>query len=159
SGSMAGAGGMTKLGGGTLVLGSLASITTATSSFTGDIAVNGGALVVAALSNGAKSALGAPSNTRTITVNAGSTLQFDAPNVFGQLNSTGAPTLAINGGTVTNFDPLAATAGSGAINNALDNVNLSNGVLTATTGQKNHYAAWNINGTITSSGNSVISTS
>ena len=47
----------------------------------------------------------------------------------------------------------------GLVNNALNNVSLTNGVLTATTGQHGGYAAWNINGTITSSGNSLISTS
>ncbi len=45
----------------------------------------------------------------------------------------------------------------------MNNVNLTNGVLTATTGEHEPvgpgYAAWNINGTVTSSGTSLISTS
>ncbi len=45
----------------------------------------------------------------------------------------------------------------------MNNVNLSDGVLTATSGKRRTggpgYAAWNINGTITSTGNSLISTS
>ena len=69
------------------------------------------------------------------------------------------PTLVINGGVVTNADPL----GTGAINNALNNVTLSSGTLTATTGEQEPagpgYGAWNINGEIVSTGNSLISTS
>ena len=76
---------------------------------------------------------------------------------------TNVPTLNISGGTVTNADPFAGSAGSGTINNALNNVNLNNGVLTATTGQQEPvgpgYGAWNINGVVTSTGNSLISTS
>ncbi len=69
------------------------------------------------------------------------------------------PTLNINGGVVTNADP----AGTGQVNNALNNVNLNGGTLTATTGQQPNgyaagYGAWNINGVVTSTGNSVIST-
>ena len=143
------------MGSGTQILGSLTSATTSSNSFSGSLTINGGTLVAAAAGNGANSALGAASSTRTIAVNAGGTLEFASPNVFGQFNATTAPTLAISGGTVTNADP----AGSGAVNNALNNVALTNGVLTATTGQQGGYAAWNINGTITSSGNSLISTS
>jgi fibronectin-binding autotransporter adhesin len=150
---------LVKSGTGTQILGSLSSITTATSSFTGNITVNGGTLVAAALSNGTTyTALGAASNARTFTINAGGTLQFDAPNVFGNNFATSAPTLAISGGIVTNADP----ANSGAINNALNNVNLTGGTLTATTGFHylgELYGAWDVNGTITSSGNSLISTS
>jgi fibronectin-binding autotransporter adhesin len=134
---------------------------TSTSSFEGSLVVNGGTLVAAAASStlGSTSVLGSADSTRTIAVNAGGTLVFEAPNVFGQFNAITAPTLAINSGLVTNADPLAGTSGSGTINNALNNITLTNGVLTATTGQNGGYAAWNINGTITSSGNSLISTS
>jgi fibronectin-binding autotransporter adhesin len=156
-GSISGAGGsLVKQGAGTLILGSSTAVITSGSSFSGNITINAGTLVGAALSGGGNSAFGAQSNARTITINAGGTLQLDAPNMFGPaFNSTTAPTLNINGGTVTNADP----AGSGAINSALNNIVLDNGTLTATTGQHGGYAAWNVNGTITSSGNSQISTS
>jgi autotransporter-associated beta strand protein len=146
---------LVKSGSGTEVLGSLSAITTATSNFSGNITVNGGTLIGAALSNGAATSFGLASNSRAITVNTGATLQFDAPNTFGQFFSSNAPTLNVNGGVVTNADP----ASSGAINNALNNVFLTGGTLTATTGQHGGYAAWNINGAIVSQGNSFISTS
>jgi autotransporter-associated beta strand protein len=135
-------------------------IPTATSSFTGSVAVNAGTLVAAAVASGNNTVLGNATSSRSITVNAGATLKFAAPNTLGtSFNSTNIPTLTISGGTVTNFDPLAGSAGSGAINNALNNVALNNGVLFATTGQTAGYAAWNVNGTISSSGSSLISTS
>jgi autotransporter-associated beta strand protein len=152
---ISGGGSFTKIGGGTLILGSLSSITTSTSTFTGDITINGGKLIAAATSNSTLTALGQASNTRTITVNAGSTLEFDAPNVFGGHFVTRAPALVISGGTVTNADPI----GLGLTNNALNNVTLSNGLLTATAGQHTGYGAWNVNGTVTSSGTSAITTS
>jgi autotransporter-associated beta strand protein len=152
---------LVKNGTGTEVLGSLTSATISGSSFTGDITVNGGTLIGAAASNGNNGPFGAGSNSRNINVNAGATLVFDAPNMFAQsfFGATNVPTLNINGGVVTNGDP----AGTNKVNNALNNVNLTGGTLAATTGQHPNgyaagYAAWNINGTVTSSGNSVIST-
>jgi fibronectin-binding autotransporter adhesin len=161
-GEAGGSASLNKAGPGILVLGgSLAgSIPTAASSFSGNVTINAGTLVTAAVATGSDTVLGSASSTRTITVNAGATLQFDSANTLGtQFNSTNIPTLAISGGTVTNADPFAGTSGSGTINNALGSINLTNGVLTATTGQNGGYAAWNVNGTITSSGNSLISTS
>jgi autotransporter-associated beta strand protein len=153
---------LVKNGTGTEVLGSLTSATTSGSSFTGDITVNGGTLIGAAVSNfnSNTTAFGTPSSTRNINVNAGGTLIFDAPNMLGAgFFSSNVPTLNINGGVVTNGDPAA----SNAVNNALNNVNLTGGTLAATTGQHPNgyvagYGAWNINGTITSSGNSAITT-
>jgi fibronectin-binding autotransporter adhesin len=135
-------------------------IPTATSSFSGYVHVNGGTLVAAAEASNGNTVLGADSNSRTITVNAGGTLEFVAPNVLGTgFSSTNVPALDISGGTVTNAEP-GAPYPAGHINNALNNVTLTGGVLTATTGNHvNGYAAWNINGTVTSSGNSLISTS
>ena len=100
-------------------------------------------------------------NTRTITVNAGAMLEFQAPNTFGVPNATAVPTLVVNSGTVTNADP----ATTHAVNNALNNVTLINGTLTSTAGASGvldrgyeTYGAWNLNGTVTSSGTSVITT-
>jgi autotransporter-associated beta strand protein len=156
---------LTKSGTGTEVLtgAPVGGLPTATSSFNGNVTINAGTLVAAAVASGNNTVLGNAVNSRTITVNAGGTLLFAAANALGTgFNSTNIPTLSITGGTVTNIDPFAGSAGSGTINNALYNVNLTNGVLTATTGQHTDlgaYAAWNINGTITSSGTSSISTS
>jgi autotransporter-associated beta strand protein len=134
-------------------------IPTASSSFSGGVTVNGGTLVAAAVASGNNTVLGLASNSRTITVNSGATLEFVTPNTLGTgFNATNVPTLAINGGTVTNAEP-GAPYPAGFINNALNNVSLTDGVLTATTGQHGGYAAWNINGTVTSSGQSLISTS
>jgi len=155
---------ITKNGTGTQTLSGplVGGIPTSNSSFSGNIIVNGGKLVGAAVRTGSNTVFGAASNTRTITVNAGATLEFDAPNTFGNHNATSVPTLVINGGTVTNADP----ASSNAVNNALNNVTLNNGALTSTTGSaapldppraSETYGAWNINGTVTSSGTSVIS--
>ncbi len=157
-----GYGSLTMAGTGTQVLGSLSNPTAASGNmFTGNITINGGTLIGAAASNGNNGPFGAGSNTRTITINAGGTLQFDAPNTFaaGFFGATNVPTLNIDGGVVTNGDPAA----TGKVNNALNNVNLDGGTLTATTGQHPNgyaagYGAWNINGAITSSGNSVIAT-
>jgi fibronectin-binding autotransporter adhesin len=150
-----------KSGTGTLVLTGTAigGIPTATSSFSGYLTVDNGTLVVAATASGANTVLGNAVNTRTITINAGGTLKFIAPNATAtSFSSTNVPTLNINGGTVTNAEP-GAPFPAGKINNALNNVTLTNGLLTATTGQHGAYGAWNINGTITSSGVSTISTS
>ena len=91
-------------------------------------------------------AFGASSNARTITVNNGGTLTFAAIGLFGAHYATSVPTLAISGGTVTE---------TGALNNPLDNVNLTSGVLTAANNDP-AWGAWNVNGTITSSGTSLI---
>lgn len=161
--AITGIGSLTMSGTGTQVLGSLSNPTAASgSTFTGDITINGGTLIGAAASvHSTSGPFGEGSNSRTITVNAGGTLQFDAPNVFssGYYGSFNVPTLNVNGGVVTNGDPAA----TGKVNNPLNNVNLTGGTLTATVGQHPNgyaagYGAWNINGIITSSGNSVIST-
>jgi fibronectin-binding autotransporter adhesin len=154
---------LVKNGTGTEVLGSLTSIATATSTFTGNVTVNGGTLIGAAQSNGAATSFGYASNSRTITVNAGATLQFDAPNTFGQFYATSTvPTLYITGGMVTNADPVGQMFGAHLVNNPLNNVIMSSGTLTAMAGENGpggSYGAWNINGQITSTGNSLISTS
>jgi hypothetical protein len=75
---------LTKSGGGTLTLSGapVGGIPTATNTFTGNVTINGGRLVAAAVADGSNTVLGAAGNTRTITVNTGATLEFVAPNVF-----------------------------------------------------------------------------
>jgi autotransporter-associated beta strand protein len=140
---------------------------TSDNSFSGNIIVNGGTLIGAALRSGSNTVFGAASNARTITVNAGATLEFQVPNLFGGHWSTSAPTLIVNEGTVTNSDPWA----SNVINNGLSNVVLNNATLTSTAGNGviddidgtnrpgEVYGAWGLNGTVTSTGTSFISTS
>jgi autotransporter-associated beta strand protein len=147
------AGTFTKSGPGTLTLSSN------NSSSAGKWVVAGGKLTGTAAGTGSNSVFGLRNSGRTITVNTGGVLEFQAANTFGGHNATGTPALVINGGTVTN----AGSAG----NNALGEVQLNNGTLTSTTGsasvigdngRTDTYGAWNINGTVTSSGASSIST-
>ncbi|MCW1923879.1 autotransporter-associated beta strand repeat-containing protein [Luteolibacter arcticus] len=154
---------LTKTSPGTLTLTGPGVVPTANSSFSGDITVNDGKLIGAALRTGSNTVFGSASNARTITVNSGATLEFQAPNTFGNHNTTNVPSLVVSGGTVTNSDP----AVSNAINNALNNVTLNSGTLTSTTGSASPldaprdaetYGSWNINGTVTSTGTSLIST-
>jgi fibronectin-binding autotransporter adhesin len=134
----------------------------AANSFTGDITVTGGTLVAAGATNGSGgvSVLGSRVNTRTIAVNNGGVLRFDSGNILGANHvATTAPTLVINsGGVVTN--------GGIATNNALNDIQLNDGTLTSTTGHTGStppnlpvYGAWNLNGAVTSTGSSTISTS
>jgi autotransporter-associated beta strand protein len=134
---------------------------TGANTFSGDITIANGTLIGAGATNSpGVTVLGSRSNTRTITINSGGTLQLNSGNVLGANHSaTTAPTLVINsGGTVTN--------GSIATNNALNNVELNGGTLTSTTGHTGStppnlpvYGAWNLNGSVTSTGTSTISTS
>ena len=160
---------VTKVGSGTLTLSGplVGSYPTSDNSFTGNVTVDGGKLVGAALRSGSNTVFGVASNARSITVNVGATLEFQAPNTFGGHSTTSAPTLVVNQGTVTNSDPWATNA----INNGLTNVILNNGILTSTAGNGviddidgtsrpgEVYGAWGLNGTVSSTGTSLISTS
>ena len=97
SGTMSGTGGsLIKVGTGT------STLTGGTSSFTGNVTVNGGTLSVSTANNGANSSLGARIAGRTITVNPGATLQFNTNNIFGGGGNLAAnlPAIVVNGGTV-----------------------------------------------------------
>ena len=74
--------------------------------------------------------------------------------MFGNHYTTAVPTLVLNGATATNNF-------AGPANNPLNNLNLNSGTLTSTTGNPNGggYGAWNINGTVTATGASLITTS
>jgi autotransporter-associated beta strand protein len=143
SGVLSGSGSLTKAGEGTLSLSAL-------NSFSGNVTVNGGVLAGTLAASGGNSAFGASNTSRTITVNTGGTLRFDAGNVFsGNFSSNAVPNLNVVGGTVANAAP--------ATNNALGNVTLADGTLTATVASASGYGSWNLNGTVTSTGNSLIS--
>ena len=138
---------LAKSGAGTQIL-------TALNTFAGNVTVSGGTLAAAVSGTGGNSALGSVVSTRTINVNTGGTLRVDVPNVFNNnfaSASTSLPALSIAGGTVTN--------GGTATNSALGNVTLAGGTLTATLGSASGYGSWNLNGTVTSTGTSTISSS
>ena len=154
-GGMIGGGGIVKSGTGTLTLG-------AANSLTGNITLNGGKIVASGVRSASNTALGLGSTARTITVNAGTTLEFQLANIFGNHNATGVPALVVNGGTVTN-----SAVVSTSVNNALNSVTLNGATLTSTTGSTSTiggarptdtYGAWNLNGTVTSTGASTITT-
>ncbi len=154
-GGLIGGGGIVKAGTGTLTLGQANSLT-------GPITLNGGKIVASGVRSGTSTALGLGSTARTVTVNAGTTLEFQLANIFGNHNTTAVPALVVNGGTVTNS--AAATA---SVNNALNSVTLNSATLTSTTGSTSTiggtrptdtYGAWNLNGTVTSTGSSTITT-
>ncbi|QOV90651.1 autotransporter-associated beta strand repeat-containing protein [Humisphaera borealis] len=149
-------------GAGAFTLGSLSTNTltlTGLNTFSGALNINtGGTLVAGIAGNGTNSALGSVSNTRTITVNTGGTLRADVGNIFSTsfaAAATSLPALAIAGGTMTN--------GGAATNSALGNITLTGGTLTATTGSPagttsgQGFGSWNLNGTVTSTGTSLIS--
>ena len=141
---------------------------TGDNSFTGDITVNGGKLSASAgpVANNSLSGLGASSNTRTITVESGATLEFGAGNIFGNHATVNVPSIVVNGGTVTNADLANSVAPNRKVNNALNNLTLNGGTLTATKGNEDStdirpgegYGAWGLNGTVTSTGTSTIDT-
>jgi autotransporter-associated beta strand protein len=150
---ISGSGTLTKSGTNSLTLSGL-------NSFSGNVTVNDGTLVAAVSGSGGNSALGGSLSAKTINVNTGGTLRFDVGNVFNNNFSSLAsalPTLNIAGGTMTN-------SGS-ATNSALGNITLADGTLTATTGSPagtasgQGYGSWNLNGTVTSTGTSLISSS
>jgi fibronectin-binding autotransporter adhesin len=127
--------------------------------FTGNVTISGGILTAGVTGNGTASALGSVVSTRTININAGGTLSATSPNIFNTTFSTPAsnlPVLNIAGGTMTN--------GGAATNSALGDITLAGGTLTATTGSPigtgqsgEGWGSWNLNGTITSTGTSTIS--
>jgi autotransporter-associated beta strand protein len=113
----------------------------AANSFTGDVTMHGGNLI------GASSpAFGEGSSSRTLTVNSGSMITFAVGDMYGGHATTAVPTLNIQGGIVTNSD---------SVHNALNNVVLNGGTLTSNS-DSGEWATWNINGTISSDGDSYL---
>ena len=139
--------GLTKTGSGTETL------TGVTSAFTGNVVVSGGTLDVASgnSSNFGDTALGiffaVPG--RSITINAGATLQYAAGNATGGAGTQYLPAVIINGGT------LISTSGTGS--NYFSSLALNGGTLTGQGGKGAGFPTWGFAnataGTISVSGN------
>jgi autotransporter-associated beta strand protein len=133
-----GSAGLVKSGDGTLIL-------SGANTYTGNLTVDGGTLI-----GTVAGAFGSFSGARTINVNSGGILDYGASNMGGGHTATNM-NLVITGGTVTN-------SGTSTFN-SLNNVTLTGGTLTSTTGiagGAQDWGAWIINGTVTSTGTSLI---
>ena len=156
-------------GDGSLIQNGPGVITLATNnSFNGDIVINGGTLRSGVARAGTNCCFGPVfnGNTRTVTINSGGLWDLNIANLFGNHANISGPTLIVNSNGVAR-NSFLATAASG--NNALWNVTLNNGTLTSTYGSTSTvgngpngaspnrtYGAWNLNGSVYSSGNSFI---
>ena len=142
SGVISGTGtGLEKTGPGILVLPSPIN------TFTGDVVVNGGTLrsptnnVAGGLN--ANASFGKNISGRTITANAGTTLDWRTNNVFGGagMNAAGLPKIVLNGATLTatRFNPIG-------------DIRLNGATLTQTTTDTGNYEGYEFIGTITVGG-------
>ncbi len=137
-------GGMTFKGGGTTILSGL-------NTFTGPVGVTSGTVVANATEASSAAPLGAADNSRTITVGSGATLQLAQAKALKSLfSSSNVPSLVISG---TVNDTNLSNPG----NNPLGNLTLNSGTLSASVGNGNGYGSYNLNGTVTSTGTSLIS--
>ena len=135
------------VGGGSLIKSGAGTLTLpVANTFAGNLTVGGGTLVGTVLA-----ALGPSSSSRTVTVNAGGTLNLVVNNYFGGYTATSVPGFDVEGGTVANS--------SGA--QAFNALTLNGGTLLAAadagTPGSGGWGAWNLNGTVTSHGTSAIS--
>ena len=112
SNTVSGTGDLIKTGSGTLTLSSRSS------SFTGDIYLNEGKIKVSAQRSGSNSPFGAVQSGRSIYVNSGTELIFAYQDLFSDAHNNNPVTIVIDGGKVSN---------SGAYYNFLQNLTLKNG--------------------------------
>ncbi len=148
NGTLNGAGLFTKSGAGTLVL------SNAGNSLSGDFVIAGGTVLATAGGGGGTSTLGQAGLARTITVNGGATLQFNAHDTFGNHVANPQFTLHIKGGTVLN-GPVPGFAGAYT---TLGPIALTTGTLTTTGGANATFPAFQLKGDLVSNGASVINT-
>ncbi len=145
-GVIAGAGGFTLGGSSTNTL-TLSGLNT----LSGNVTVSAGTLVANNTETSGNGPLGAANNTRSITVASGATLQLAQAKALKALfSSSNVPSLIING---TVNDTNLSNPG----NNPLGNVSLNSGTLNASVGNASGYGSYNLNGTVTSTGTSLIS--
>lgn len=136
---MTGSGGFTKIGTGTLTLG------TGASSFTGNVVVDAGSLNVTALGNATTSAFGSQSASRTVTINNGATVNFNTNNVLG---NGAVPVANLTSFTVNQGGTLAANN-----YNVIGAVTLNGGTMTRTgTGTPGSYQGFEFKGKVTTGG-------
>ena len=128
-----GGGLLTKTGAGVLSL-------QAAGTFAGNMAVNGGTVVGAVAG-----AFGASNPSRTITVNAGTTLNFGASDMFGNFTTTNVPTIDIeNGGTVKNSNNSHV-----AFNNIILRASTLDAAAHSGTPGSGGWGSFHLNGTVT----------
>ncbi|HEX8916294.1 MAG TPA: autotransporter-associated beta strand repeat-containing protein, partial [Humisphaera sp.] len=115
-----------------------------TSTFTGNVQVDGGSLVAAGVGSNTAGSLGNPSVAgRTVTVSAAGTLSFSSNNVFGNgVGNANLPAVVLNGGTL-----------SGTRYNVLGDVTLNTGAtLTQASTDAGGYAGFQFRGAVTVGG-------
>ncbi len=119
-------------------------------SFTGNVTINGGNLVVNTGNSGNNSALGnVTTSGKTVTVHNGGTLTFNAGNALVGGNGNPALAMVINQGGTANMN----TNG----NNAIGALSLNGGTITGIP-STNNWQAWNLNGGSVTTGGSSFST-
>lgn len=134
---LAGADGLVKDGGGTLVLNNLAN------TFGGNLAVAGGTLrTPSGVGNGTTGPLGAVNGSRQIIVAGGATLDFQGNNVFGGSGESAATLPALT---------LSGTLSSTRFN-ILGNLTLNGGTLTQASTDSGNYEGYQFLGTVTVGG-------
>lgn len=139
SGVISGSGRVVVAGPGTFAL-------SAQNSYTGNLTVNGGTVSTGTGSGGGNSAFGAVNASRTITINAGATINTTINNfmVGGGSSAAVLPTITINGGTM-----------SSTRYNAIGNLNLNSGAtLVQSATDTGAYNGYQFLGTVTVGGTS-----
>ncbi|ADB17518.1 autotransporter-associated beta strand repeat protein [Pirellula staleyi DSM 6068] len=139
NGLLSGTGGLSKSGGGTLLLGN------AGSTYTGNVVIDGGTVRATAGHNNtnATSAFGNPLVARTITANSGTFVEFGASDVFGSATAIPVASIVANSATIQS---------TGNFFNTLGPITLNGSTLTSTGGFSSGYEAWRLYGTVTVGG-------
>lgn len=134
------ASGINKTGAGTMLLNNLAN------DFNGALNVSAGTVVTGTSQGGGTTGyLGSVIGGRTVTVEAGATLDFRANNIFGGSGKTAAniPNIVLNGGTLTSTRF-----------NIVGNVTMNGGTLTQSATDTGSYQGYQFLGTVTTGGSS-----
>jgi autotransporter-associated beta strand protein len=137
--AITGTGSLVQQGGGSLTLGG------GTDSYNaGNLAVNAGTLRIGAAESSVR--LFPLSDSRTITINSGATIELLYRNAFGAIPSTPATTLVVDGGAL-----VSSNGASGSVNILQDPV-LRNGATVQAVKDFGGYATFQLQGTVTVGG-------